>query len=118
MEDEKPEFGFVRQKSMYEQYLNSFVLVSSKAGTCFGGGKVSGIERECIVLNPFSGFVHSLDGSGRYAVIIDDKRITLDSIGIMEPTTLENLRGYCVHQNNQFRKSNKIIEFLKKYLPL
>jgi hypothetical protein len=118
MEDEIPRIGPVRQINMYEHYSEKIVLVSSKSGTCFGGGKVSGIERECIVLNPFTGFIHSLDGSGKYTLLEADKRITFDSIGIMEPTTMENLIGYCVHQNKQFRKPNKIREFLRKYLQL
>lgn len=117
MEKEISIFGLPRIKNPFSEYIGDYALINSKGGVYLGSGKVFGIDNEILILNPFSGFTE-----GRYCILEKNKKITLDSIGTIEPKTLKDLEWACDKLNERsetpVKKSNNLLTSLIKFLRL
>jgi len=85
-------FGYEKEKSLYEEYMNSWIEVFP-VGRPSSSGKLVSIVEDNLVLNPFSKKIYSTEGDPIYKLTCLNSKVNFSQGITIEPTTEEELKN-------------------------
>ena len=92
MTNDMPEFGLQKNRTPIDRYIGKYVFIDALSGSNVAG-RLTGIDGDFLVLNPFQGGVIDKEKGMIRKLIEDDSIFNTRNIGNIEPTTKENIEA-------------------------